>query len=436
MTTEIENVCEICKEKEFEPLDHLRNRNLGFQVCKNCGFVNYRITKTDDELADYYRNHGDHRTYSGTKDLVTKLNKLPYHKAFVGEHLNKNKNLSILDFGCSTGYFLNYCKDLGHTDLLGVELNKAHAMVGIKEYGLDIKDYFSPKEIKDRKFDLISLFHVIEHVQNPVEKLKEVVALLKPGGLIYMSNPIWFSDLRDASGMTIDFEGLYIPHHINVFSYDSHDNMLNLCGLEIVNENRDMYGRTLLLKVAEKPKEVEIKKENYREIMKILSAQKEALYFYRKKEDPNDFLARERNLNQAISLFPKFPEPYIALAFSTFKEDWEKQVAILQEGLKHCPHHAEFYLNLAKVFMQQSMFKDAEGCLKQCYAMKPSLASCLFYLGEIAEINEDLESAISYYKMVLQQNPQTTFLAIGTDQETILDRVGICYAKMAKTYKF
>jgi 2-polyprenyl-3-methyl-5-hydroxy-6-metoxy-1,4-benzoquinol methylase len=98
--------------------------------------------------------------------------------------LQPNKG-SILDIGAGTGDFLSVAKENGwHT--IGVEPSeKAKAIA--KKKGVSFVGETS--ELENQSFDVISMWHVLEHVPNLENQIKELKRLLKPNGTLIVAVP-------------------------------------------------------------------------------------------------------------------------------------------------------------------------------------------------------------------------------------------------------
>lgn len=95
--------------------------------------------------------------------------------------------LRILEIGCGTGYLLYLLKNLG-AEVIGIEPG-IHGQEGSIRYGVPIvQDFFPSSEIRGQ-YDLIILYAVVEHIEEPGSFLREVGKLLYPGGKIALSVP-------------------------------------------------------------------------------------------------------------------------------------------------------------------------------------------------------------------------------------------------------
>ena len=107
--------------------------------------------------------------------------------------LNIPKNGKILDLGCGPGYFLNYMKEKGYTDLTGVSLSPEDVRM-CEEKGHTVKKYdmsFLPQKdgYYDESVDFIFLRHSLEHSPYPIFSLMEYNRVLKQFGKMYIEVP-------------------------------------------------------------------------------------------------------------------------------------------------------------------------------------------------------------------------------------------------------
>jgi 2-polyprenyl-3-methyl-5-hydroxy-6-metoxy-1,4-benzoquinol methylase len=102
----------------------------------------------------------------------------------------KNKQARILDCGCGDGQWLEWLKDQGYAQTMGMETNP-NRLARVHERG--VQGYLSVPEAvaatPDGQFDVIYLWHVLEHVDHPVAVLSELTKLLSPQGVLVVSLP-------------------------------------------------------------------------------------------------------------------------------------------------------------------------------------------------------------------------------------------------------
>jgi SAM-dependent methyltransferase len=92
----------------------------------------------------------------------------------------------LLDIGCNVGTFLQLAKKQGYLST-GVEPDAKAVEAGLKS-GLDIRcGYLHEINLGDGLYDIVTLFEVVEHLEDPSGLLKECHRILKPGGFLCMT---------------------------------------------------------------------------------------------------------------------------------------------------------------------------------------------------------------------------------------------------------
>lgn len=134
----------------------------------------------------------------------------------------------ILDVGCATGEFLNEAKEFGYL-VEGLELSKWSSEIAARK---NIKIYRHTLEFLAKKYlnkyDVITLFGVIEHFEFPRKEMQCVEKLLKPGGILV----IWTGDINSISSKILGRSWWYWQgQHIQYFSHKSLNMLAKKCNL-------------------------------------------------------------------------------------------------------------------------------------------------------------------------------------------------------------
>jgi SAM-dependent methyltransferase len=135
-------------------------------------------------------------------------------------------NKTLLDFGCGKGQFINRALKYGW-QVKGIETAKERAEFGINKYGLDIStSEYKTGLVKGAPFNAITLFHVLEHLTEPKELLKELVENnLTQDGCLVIEVPLFGSLQSTLAGK----HWIHIdpPLHISHFTKNTLSKLLN-----------------------------------------------------------------------------------------------------------------------------------------------------------------------------------------------------------------
>jgi 2-polyprenyl-3-methyl-5-hydroxy-6-metoxy-1,4-benzoquinol methylase len=125
------------------------------------------------------------------------------------------ENVRVLDIGCGFGESLGYHKARG-CDVYGVEADENIRRVA-DSYGFNVHvGLFDPDQYEPDFFDYVTLDQVIEHVIDPIETLRGIARVLKPGGVAILSTP----NSNDWGARLFGHRWInwHAPYHIQHFS--------------------------------------------------------------------------------------------------------------------------------------------------------------------------------------------------------------------------
>jgi 2-polyprenyl-3-methyl-5-hydroxy-6-metoxy-1,4-benzoquinol methylase len=137
----------------------------------------------------------------------------------------------LLDVGCGAGERLEQMRGLGWT-VSGLDFDEKAVGVA-KARGLDVSCgtipgiWFPPET-----FDVVTMNHVIEHVPDPIELLKECYRILKPGGKVVLTTPN--SSSWGHKFFREHWRGLEPPRHLHIFGPSSIEQILKRAGFDAV----------------------------------------------------------------------------------------------------------------------------------------------------------------------------------------------------------
>lgn len=149
-----------------------------------------------------------------------------------------NRAFSLFDVGFGYAQALQYFRDKGVTvsglDPAPEGVDYARSR-GLDVYQAGIEDFDC---VGTRRFDVVTLLNVLEHLRHPPETLRNVCEkLLKPGGLLVVEVPNEFNDFQTAANAELSLGEWWVspPAHLNYFSTTSLTALLNRCGYQVVH---------------------------------------------------------------------------------------------------------------------------------------------------------------------------------------------------------
>jgi 2-polyprenyl-3-methyl-5-hydroxy-6-metoxy-1,4-benzoquinol methylase len=150
----------------------------------------------------------------------------------------------LLDVGCGSGLFLQRMRKLGW-DVEGIDPD-ASAIENARKKGLKVRlGRLETSRYAPESFDVVTMSHVIEHVEDPHRLLKECHRILKPSGLLILITPnvkswghIMFRD---------SWRGLDVPRHLFVFTVSSLGHLSQSAGFRKVEVATTIRGAAWML---------------------------------------------------------------------------------------------------------------------------------------------------------------------------------------------
>lgn len=183
--------CRLCHSKEVD-LVH-RGVRYGPETevlkCKNCGIVFLDPFPTQEEMDDYYEEEY-RREYGGTS---TDVEKYPAYIAKARERLCRIERIIepkslLVEIGCGTGAFLDVARRRVDR-VIGVELDDEMRVRIRRRLGVHTVARLADADIPPESVDIITLFHVLEHISDPESYLCELYKFLKPEGNLIIEVP-------------------------------------------------------------------------------------------------------------------------------------------------------------------------------------------------------------------------------------------------------
>lgn len=240
------NTCPICKSDSFNSfltcIDYtVSKKEFTIAQCKSCGFKFTNPRPDLSELGSYYKAE-EYVSHTDTKKGVvnwlyhlvrkyTLIKKLQLVLKLSGAPSAENSR-SILDIGCGTGAFLNVCNNSGYK-CIGVEPDADARQLAKINYKLDVREEEELDILQTGSFDVITLWHVLEHVFNLNERIIKIKELLKHSGSVVVAVPNCNSfDAKHYGKLWAAYD---VPRHLYHFTPNDINKLFNTHGMEVIN---------------------------------------------------------------------------------------------------------------------------------------------------------------------------------------------------------
>lgn len=237
-----EKPCNLCGASDRR----LLFKKFGFDIvaCRQCGLQYLPWALTAEDLAAFY-NDG---YFTGQADRHGYLDYAGDEALLLDNFRDKLTGVAaleptgrLLDVGAALGYFVQAAHEAGW-EASGLEVSE-YAAGEARKRGLDVRTGASVSVFPRSHFNVVTLWDVIEHLNDPLQVLQEIREVLAPGGLLVVST----GDLGHPFSRVLGRHArMYAPpQHLYYFSRDTLSRMLEAAGFEVVSIGPDKKRVTL-----------------------------------------------------------------------------------------------------------------------------------------------------------------------------------------------
>ena len=205
-----------------------------------------------ENLGSYYKSE-DYISHTNSKkslleNVYHRIRKHTIQKKVTLINSFNTQNKTVLDIGAGTGDFLHACQLKGWS-VSGVEPNDGARKIAL-EKGIELSDDFF--SIEEMRFDVITLWHVLEHVENLQTYIQQIKKVLKPNGVLIIAVPNYKS--FDAVYYKQYWAAFDVPRHLWHFSQFSIQKLFNEVAMKVVGTKPMLFDSYYVSLLSEKYK--------------------------------------------------------------------------------------------------------------------------------------------------------------------------------------
>jgi len=235
----IDRICPLCKQKENKLFLNTSDffftkQDFTLAKCDQCGFIYTNPIPDPDSLATYYESEDYLSHKSDNKGLLSavykSIRKINIKTKF--RLVQQYKELgNVLEIGTGTGELLYYFYKNGW-NVTGVEPNDYARNFAISNFKLNILNEDQISELQAKSYDIVMLWHVLEHVYDLEGRMKQIKKLVKDNGYVVIAVPN--IDSYDFKKYGKYWAGLDVPRHLYHFSEPTMRKLLQTYSLKLI----------------------------------------------------------------------------------------------------------------------------------------------------------------------------------------------------------
>ena len=218
--------------------EFLSNEEFQIIECLHCGLLFTEPRPSKDKIGEYYKSEEYYSHQENKKGFIPKIYervkainlKHKYKLATEGKSLG-----TLLDIGCGVGDFIHTAEQHGW-QCTGVEPSEDAKAIAKKRIKGEIHSSEDLEQIPNETFDIITMWHVLEHVDDIKWQVAQLQRLIKKDGRIVIAVPNYKS--YDADYYKEKWAAYDVPRHLNHFNKDTLVKIFKTNGLNLTKTDK------------------------------------------------------------------------------------------------------------------------------------------------------------------------------------------------------
>jgi len=231
--------CPACESKgKF----FLKKWGFTYNRCLNCDLIFVSPRLTESNTVELYKK-GSKANALWASSVNSSDHQQKFNTEYFKGHLSLLKKYKthgdLLDIGCGNGHFLKVAQSAGF-NVKGVELEE-NAIVIAKKKGLNVEPLLlTDKSLNSQRFDIITMFGVLEHLFKPARDISIVHSMLNDEGIFMGITP----NAQSLVGLLLHEKArFYTPrNHPMIFSSNSIKKLFKTNGFELLHADTVLTG--------------------------------------------------------------------------------------------------------------------------------------------------------------------------------------------------
>jgi 2-polyprenyl-3-methyl-5-hydroxy-6-metoxy-1,4-benzoquinol methylase len=237
-----DSACMLCNSMGASFVNNLRDDTDKCVVrCNICEHVQvYPLPKKEENIKyyenDYVKNMSDLKESYKNKNNIQLMDKF---KKIAENYVDSIKSIvskeqKMMEIGSGYGWFIEKMRKEGYT-IDGVEVGENRAQLAFQRSGITLTnhDFMFNHSPMRQDYDVIFMFHVLEHLNDPITFLNNVKSIMKPSSTLIIEVPNYYDNIKQLSSAYNNFS--YFRAHLSYFTPNTLTSLLNKTGFSDIN---------------------------------------------------------------------------------------------------------------------------------------------------------------------------------------------------------